>query len=394
MIAQSVTDGSHARPIHRQVASYGSPRSSPAVGRSPMVGRYARYGGGEPRIGTLDAQPRVRTPDPPSAAEAACVSCGERLDGKFCRGCGEKRRDAHDLSVKHVVHDVWHELTHVDSKIWRTLKALLFAPGLLTDEYCRGRKKRYLTPLRLYIVIFAIFALVSANRSNSVVADYFDAAHGSAAAEGQVTTRMGIVTATTNLDSSRIDEHVHERLTDAGFLNVEQGSDLFRYARQQWLGRVREEMTRKFQRNVSLFQLGQPLLLSVALALLYARCRRRYVEHLVMALHLMSFAMVGSLVQDVLRFGVYWFGVVARDELAASVYPVVRLLLLVCVALVVVVPLFAYVFVAFRRCHGQSIWKTGAKGLVGAVLVYLCMYAPFAAAGAAAVTEQNLPFLR
>ncbi|MGI9167763.1 MAG: DUF3667 domain-containing protein [Pyrinomonadaceae bacterium] len=35
------------------------------------------------------------------------------------------------------------------SKLWKTFSALVFRPGLLTNEYLAGRKSRYLTPLKV-----------------------------------------------------------------------------------------------------------------------------------------------------------------------------------------------------------------------------------------------------
>ena len=53
--------------------------------------------------------------------------------------------------MKHFLHHGLHELTHFDSKIFRTVQALLFRPGLLTVEYLAGRRKRYVLPLRLFL---------------------------------------------------------------------------------------------------------------------------------------------------------------------------------------------------------------------------------------------------
>ena len=58
------------------------------------------------------------------------------------------------------------DLLHADHRIWRTLKPLLFRPGLLTAEYLRGRRVSYTSPFRLYIVLSLIFFL-SASLSGS-----------------------------------------------------------------------------------------------------------------------------------------------------------------------------------------------------------------------------------
>jgi uncharacterized protein DUF3667 len=63
----------------------------------------------------------------------------------------------HDL-----FHDVAHEFLHVDSKIFRTVKLLLLRPGFLTREYFEGRRVRYVSPLRLYLVFSVIYFAAAA----------------------------------------------------------------------------------------------------------------------------------------------------------------------------------------------------------------------------------------
>ncbi|HEY2047876.1 MAG TPA: DUF3667 domain-containing protein [Caulobacteraceae bacterium] len=57
------------------------------------------------------------------------------------------------------VHElVLHHLA-AEGRIWRTLRALLLHPGLLTIEYLRGRKAAYVPPLRLYLTASVVFFL-------------------------------------------------------------------------------------------------------------------------------------------------------------------------------------------------------------------------------------------
>ena len=66
------------------------------------------------------------------------------------------------LSLGHFLHEFAEGLLHVDSKFWRTLRALLSRPGLLTQEYLDGKRARYSPPFRSYLVIsIAYFVLVS-----------------------------------------------------------------------------------------------------------------------------------------------------------------------------------------------------------------------------------------
>jgi hypothetical protein len=49
------------------------------------------------------------------------------------------------VPVGHLLHEVFHELAHLDTRLLRTLGALL-RPGLLTQEYFAGRRTRWFPP--------------------------------------------------------------------------------------------------------------------------------------------------------------------------------------------------------------------------------------------------------
>ena len=96
-----------------------------------------------------------------TATPTSCANCGAALQGRFCAICGQKARSAR-LSIHDFAHDAWEELAHVDSKIFQTLRLLLFKPGALTLEFLRGRRVRYVSPLRLYLTCSVLFfALVA-----------------------------------------------------------------------------------------------------------------------------------------------------------------------------------------------------------------------------------------
>lgn len=63
-------------------------------------------------------------------------------------------------SLGTVFGDVLQDEFVMSAALPRTVVALLFRPGLLTDEYIRGRIARYIPPLRLYLVASVVFFLV------------------------------------------------------------------------------------------------------------------------------------------------------------------------------------------------------------------------------------------
>lgn len=93
----------------------------------------------------------------------ACPSCGAPAMGHYCGQCGEKRRGDHDFSVRHILSELLETLTHFDSKILRTSWTLVSRPGQLSVDYFAGRRVRQLAPLRLFLLLSVVYFL-----SNSI----------------------------------------------------------------------------------------------------------------------------------------------------------------------------------------------------------------------------------
>jgi uncharacterized protein DUF3667 len=91
----------------------------------------------------------------------ACYNCGTALNGPFCGACGQKSQQL-DPSLADFLHDLSHELLHVDGKIFRSVATLLLRPGVLTRDYFDGKKARWVSPIRLYLVFSVLFFAVIA----------------------------------------------------------------------------------------------------------------------------------------------------------------------------------------------------------------------------------------
>jgi hypothetical protein len=89
-----------------------------------------------------------------------CVTCGQEASENFCPHCGEKQREDHDFSLKHILSEAVEAFFHVDSKVFRTLKTLVKSPGRLTAEFFLGRRKPYMSPLQTFFVCNLFFFLL------------------------------------------------------------------------------------------------------------------------------------------------------------------------------------------------------------------------------------------
>ena len=89
-----------------------------------------------------------------------CLNCGEVLTGQHCSHCGQHSR-VRVLSLWGLTRDVIGDLLDADSRVWRTLWPLAFRPGLLTQEFLRGRRASYTPPFRMYLVLSLVFFVVA-----------------------------------------------------------------------------------------------------------------------------------------------------------------------------------------------------------------------------------------
>src|SRR5262245_7392607 len=94
---------------------------------------------------------------------AVCVSCGTPRAGRFCEACGEKRITTHDYSLVHFGENFLETLTHFDFRSLRALWVLVRKPGMLTRDYLDGRRKPYVGPIQLFVIVNVMTALIGFN---------------------------------------------------------------------------------------------------------------------------------------------------------------------------------------------------------------------------------------
>lgn len=147
----------------------------------------------------------------------------------------------------------------MDSKIFRTLRVLVLSPGTLSVEYLAGKKRRYVLPLRLFLLAFALNLFLY--------------------------TRPGIALydirfiVTTSPQGQQLEKV------------LERGAE----KRRQTKDAVIDQINEHWQHNASLFQLGDVFFFAAVASVLY--WRRYFVEHLVFSLHTLSFSFLfGSVV--------------------------------------------------------------------------------------------------
>jgi len=90
-----------------------------------------------------------------------CLNCDLPLAGEenFCPNCGQ-RNDIRSLNFSNFLGAVFSEFISYDSRLWRTIIALLIHPGKVPRDYIDGKRFRYANPFRFYLTISIVFFIL------------------------------------------------------------------------------------------------------------------------------------------------------------------------------------------------------------------------------------------
>jgi hypothetical protein len=214
--------------------------------------------------------------DTAPAGMERCVSCDALLSGPFCSRCGERTLGPDALTLRHfLVHTVAHELLHVDSALWRTLRLLFVRPGQLSLEYAAGRRRPYINPFRLLLIAIVAYAVMSS--SGFVVFWKL----------GPVTMNIAPAVVRRGLAV----EDTIEQVDRYGLLRQQLAAKREKLASEAARERFHERLA-AFAQPVSFTNV---VLLAATLHLVFRSKRRRFLEHAAFSMHVVSFVLLSSL---------------------------------------------------------------------------------------------------
>lgn len=96
-----------------------------------------------------------------------CKNCGHPLDmsDKFCPNCSQAN-STKKLTLKDFFDEFFSNIISYDSKLLRTLTALLWYPGRITKDYINGKRVSYTNPFRFLLSLAIIYFLMINYDSN------------------------------------------------------------------------------------------------------------------------------------------------------------------------------------------------------------------------------------
>jgi len=231
-----------------------------------------------------------------------CLNCGQHLwvNELFCPHCGQKRLERGDMSFSHLLGESLLDYFHFDSKFFSTILPLIYKPGWLTLEFMKGKRKKYVEPFKLFLVISVIYFLllplskeVEKEEANPVKIDTagLNSRNGKAELNKLHYTIKGVPLSITAEDSMR-------RETDSTGIKayVDKHFSKEGPAAKYIMRQVLKIMISKGQSLVTVLEHTASKLIfllipvfALLLKLFYIRRKRLYFEHLIFSLHLHAF---------------------------------------------------------------------------------------------------------
>lgn len=185
---------------------------------------------------------------------SACPSCGNLVRTPFCGRCGERQQASDELTWRAQLGHVLGGLFNLDGRLWRSLRVLVFEPGRLAVDYCRGARTRWMRPMQLLLLANVAYFVVQPHLLFNAFPSTLD------------------LQLERNVYSSWLRPIVEARLDELGW--------------------TREAYARAFDANVG--DLARTLLIllvpltAVVMQLVALGRGRRLIEHVVLATHLLS----------------------------------------------------------------------------------------------------------
>jgi len=97
----------------------------------------------------------------PDKSYTICPNCQHKFKKEFdyCPHCGQANKDL-NLNFRFIFSEFLSANFNLDSKILLTLKLLLLKPGMLSREFLAGKRTKYISPIRLYLLVSLVYFFI------------------------------------------------------------------------------------------------------------------------------------------------------------------------------------------------------------------------------------------
>ncbi len=214
-----------------------------------------------------------------------CPNCENSFNGQFdfCPHCSQRNKEMR-LVFRYLIGDLLAGSLNIDSKFFITFRTLISKPAILTKEFFKGKRTKYLTPIRIYLLVsFVYFAMLSfTNNSALIFDDNEDTSETPVVFNNSDTDTLANIYNSTSVDTNT---------SKAIELNVESDSTVFGIEMDKLKSLNKKEGRNNFRNKFNEYtSVSMFFIIPIAAILLFWFFGKDtyYIEHLVFLIHLQS----------------------------------------------------------------------------------------------------------
>lgn len=90
-----------------------------------------------------------------------CLNCDAAITDAFCPKCGQSVRDNTDRSIGKLMGDFLDNIFFFDNRFVISLRYLFQFPSRMTVEFLAGKRKKFVSPVSLFLFVNVIYFFVN-----------------------------------------------------------------------------------------------------------------------------------------------------------------------------------------------------------------------------------------
>ncbi len=211
-----------------------------------------------------------------------CKNCGNSNPGKYCAACGQGFEDV-SKPFWNILGDL-AGIFSLDASIFRTIGPFFFKPGFLASEFLDGRRKKYMSPVRLYLFISIVFFFVLGFTARSKM-DSSDNSQNISFTNDSVAS---VIKEQAINEIHKADTAIaYQQSVDSVVSKIDNFQDT-----AEKLSTEKEQFVEKMMKMATYAMYILMPLFALLLKLLYIRRKHFYIEHLVFSVNMHAFVML------------------------------------------------------------------------------------------------------
>ncbi len=98
-----------------------------------------------------------------------CLNCGTAVHDNYCQHCSQRVRDNTDRSLTQLLGEFLGNVFFIDNRFMISVWYLFRYPGRMTVEFLEGKRKKFISPVTLFLFVNLIYFFLTTLTDYSIV---------------------------------------------------------------------------------------------------------------------------------------------------------------------------------------------------------------------------------